>query len=45
MSIGTWFELYPDSDVNYVKIMFDGSTNIFFDLKDKRNYGTLQVIK
>ena len=45
MSIGTWFELYPDSDVNYVKIWFDGSVNIFFDLKDKRNYGTFEVIK
>ena len=31
--------------LNYVKIWFDGSVNIFFDLKDKRNYGTFEVIK
>lgn len=45
MTIGNWIELYPDNDVKYVKIIFDGSTKIFFDLKDKNNYGTFEVIK
>jgi len=44
MSIGNWFELYPDKDVKYVKIIFDGSAKILFDLKDKNNYGTLEEI-
>ena len=44
MSTGSWFELYPNNDVKYIKIIFDGSTKIFFDLKDKRNYGTFEVI-